>query len=86
MNKKIKKNPLDKLFLGKIQSKWFNRGKESEKLKVKMILNDLDTELVCLNFKRLLNKKDYQIITAFFDGINKARKNIGLKPIEHQDE
>lgn len=82
---KNKKDPLDKLFLGKVQSKWFNKGKESERIKVKMILDNLDTELVCLDFKRLLSKKDYQVIGAFFDEINKARKKIGLKPIKHLD-
>jgi|TARA_R100000093_G_C1872792_1_gene51826 hypothetical protein len=81
-----KKDPLDKLFLGKVQSKWFNKGKENERLKVKMILDNLDTELVCLDFKRLLSKKDYQIIGAFFDEINKARELIGFKPIKHSDK
>jgi len=79
------KDSLDKLFLGKVQSKWFNEGRENEKIRVKVILDNLDGELVCLDFKRLLYKKDYQIIGAFFDEINKARKRIGLKQIEHID-
>ena len=86
MNKQIKKDPLDKLFLGKTQSMWFNKGKESERLKVKIILDNLDTELVCLDFERILSKKDYQILTAFFDEINKAREKIGFEPIKHSNE
>jgi hypothetical protein len=50
---------------------------------VKKIMGELDTDLVCIDFNRDLSKKDYQIITAFFNKINKARIKLGLKKIIH---
>jgi hypothetical protein len=50
---------------------------------VKKIMDELDTDLVCIDFNRDLSKKDYQIMTAFFNKINKARIKLGLKKIIH---
>ncbi len=57
--------------------------KQNLQKQVEKVFDELDSDLVCIDFKRNLTKKDYQIITTFFDKINKARKKLGLKIIKH---
>jgi hypothetical protein len=54
--------------------------------KIEKSMNELNSDLVCIDFKRNLTKEDYQIITAFFDKINIARIKLGLGAIEHIDD
>jgi hypothetical protein len=63
-----------------------NEKLSSLKEKIEKSMNELNSDLVCIDFKRDLTKEDYQIITAFFDKINIARIKLGLEAIEHIDD